>query len=142
MMVPMSPTSMSRFWESTENIWLTKVALTIGDKVLKEFSNIDEQVDMKREGFAQEILEHQYLEEWQLCLGLSSSHFILDTFNTNLMSKNKDNADDNKTILSRIRANEKDNNIYINVQDLQYDWPMEQGVQKSALALDVVDMDL
>ena len=49
---------------------------------------------------------------------------------------------DNKKILSRIRANEKDNNININVQDLQYDWPMEQGVQKSALALDVVDMDL
>ena len=95
MRVPLSPTSTSRFWESTENIWLMKVALTIGCKALKEFSNIDEQVDMKREIFAQEIFEYQYLEEWQLRLGLSSSHFILDTFNTNLMSKNKDNAKDN-----------------------------------------------
>ena len=119
-MASMSPTSTSRHWEMEENIWLTKVAMALGVEVMDEFLQIEERLDPKVEVFGQEVFEHQYLEEWQVTLGLFSKHLILDSFNTSLTRSmgiaTDENipciapvAEDNKiNILVKTRTNSKD----------------------------------
>ena len=42
-----SPASTSKYWEIEENIWMTKVALTLGGRVLEEFLGIEEKLGTK-----------------------------------------------------------------------------------------------
>ena len=109
-------------WEWEENIWMMQVALSMGGKVLDDFLEIEEQLGDIQEVFAQEIREHQHLEQWQDYLGLPSTDYILDSFNTSLSSRARDTSCAVPGSRARIT------NDITCVQDSQPDVPREKSM--------------
>ena len=99
-----------------------QVALSMGGKVLDDFLEIEEQLGDIQEVFAQEIREHQYLEQWQEYLGLPSTDYILDSFNTSLSSRARD------TLCAVPGDTARITNDITCVQDSQPDVPREKSM--------------